>query len=80
MAFDTSRIRQYIPNGDGYNSEFANDLYECANEIDRLINIATQAHDRLLRGHNDLEIMKILESAWNNCDHNCDHSPKNTTL
>jgi hypothetical protein len=36
MEFDTERLRQYIPKGDGYNSEFANDLEAAAKEIERL--------------------------------------------
>jgi len=36
MVFDTERLRQYIPKGDGYNSEFAQDLEEAAQEIERL--------------------------------------------
>ena len=30
------RLRGYIPNGDGYNSEFAHDMAEAADEIERL--------------------------------------------
>lgn len=33
-------------------------------EIDRLLNIAQQAHDRLLRGDSDKELLIILESTW----------------
>lgn len=31
-----AKLRSYIPNGDGYNSEFAHDLAAAADELDRL--------------------------------------------
>ena len=30
------KLKQYIPNGDGYNSEFANDLAEAVNIYDEI--------------------------------------------
>jgi hypothetical protein len=33
-----AKLREYVPQGAGYNSEFANDLAAAADEIDRLIN------------------------------------------
>ena len=35
-----------------------------ANEIDRLHMVAQTAHDRLLRGDSDKEILEILAGAW----------------
>lgn len=36
MTFDIERLRQHIPQGDGYNSDFAHDLVAAAEEIERL--------------------------------------------
>lgn len=33
------RLRAWIPDGDGYNSEYANTLAEAADEIERLRNV-----------------------------------------
>lgn len=54
MAFDTERIRKYIPKGDGYNSEFAHDLEAAAQEI-----------ESLARGNDRYETARLLNPrAW----------------
>lgn len=35
-------------------------------EIDRLLSIITQTHDRLLRGDSDKELLDLLETGWTN--------------
>jgi hypothetical protein len=37
---------------------------ELATEIDRLSKIIVQAHDRLLRGDDDKELLALLETGW----------------
>lgn len=32
----SDKLREYIPDGDGYNSDYANTLYEAAELIDKL--------------------------------------------
>jgi len=32
----SDKLREYIPEGDGYNSDYANTLYEAAELIDKL--------------------------------------------
>ena len=46
------------------NEKLTNLLLASESEIDRLLNIAQQAHDRLLRGDSDKELLIILEAAW----------------
>ena len=48
-------------------------MHEAADRIDSILNIVQSAHDRLLRGDNDNEILSILESAFSgsrNCEGN----------
>jgi len=39
------KLRQYIPKGDGYNSEFAHDLWQAADEIDHLRQVAQSVYE-----------------------------------
>lgn len=42
----------------------AKQLRDGADEIVRLMNIAQQVHDRLLRGDSDKELLAILAESW----------------
>lgn len=46
QKFNTQRILQYIPQGDGHNSEFAHDLIAAAEEIERLTFCLKKANDQ----------------------------------
>lgn len=46
------------------NEKLTNLLLDAELEIKRLQSIAQQAHDRLLRGDDDNELLSILEAAW----------------
>jgi hypothetical protein len=37
---------------------------EAENEITRLLGICVMAHDRILRGDSDSELLKYLQTAW----------------
>jgi hypothetical protein len=39
-------------------------LLEATAEIDRLIGICTHVHDRMLRGDDDMTLMRKLQEAW----------------
>jgi len=45
-------------------SALAATIDEAAREIERLMAICQNAHDRLLRGDDDSELLAILEQAW----------------
>lgn len=45
-------------------SELAATIDDGAREIERLLAICQNAHDRLLRGDDDSELLAILEQAW----------------
>lgn len=56
MSFDVEKLRQYIPKGDGYNSDFANNLEEAATEIETL-----RAELNVISGENSPELfLKII--------------------
>lgn len=45
-------------------------LRTAADEIERLQQLCTNVHDRLLRGDSDMGLLKMLETAWNRKDTN----------
>lgn len=47
--YDINRLRQYIPNGDGYNSDFAHDLSDAADEIECLEQKIKDMNEKLHR-------------------------------
>ena len=45
-------------------ADIASEMAHRDMEIDRLVGIITQAHDRLLRGDSDKELLDLLETGW----------------
>ena len=61
------RIAAQIHREIGGQSALAATIDEAAREIERLLAICQNAHDRLLRGDDDSELLAILEQAWMAC-------------
>ena len=59
------RIAAQIHREIGGQSALAATIDEAARDIERLACICENAHDRLLRGDDDSELLAILEQAWN---------------
>lgn len=60
-------------------SDIAGELAHRDIEIDRLLGIITQAHDRLLRGDDDKELLALLETGWGKREPNTERRMTNST-